>query len=102
MPRYMTVQMTRDHSYRDRELRAGETVELPRRDAALLVAGRKARKVREVAVAPPPPAASSPPIDERIALRAEYEQVLGKAPFMGWSADLLREKIAAAKAESES
>lgn len=31
------------------------------------------------------------------ALRAEYEAKLGKRPFMGWDAESLREKIAAAK-----
>lgn len=38
------------------------------------------------------------PVDEMAALRAEYEEALGKRPFMGWDADTLREKIAAAKA----
>lgn len=36
--------------------------------------------------------------DDLVALRAEYERVVGKRPFMGWKADELREKIAAAKA----
>lgn len=52
MPTYMTVRMTRDHDYKDRQLRAGETVELPRRDAALLVATRKATKGKLVDLAP--------------------------------------------------
>lgn len=33
--------------------------------------------------------------DERPALRAEYEAKFGKKPFGGWSADVLREKLAA-------
>ena len=37
------------------------------------------------------------PIDDIAALRAEYQAVVGKRPFMGWGADVLREKIAAAK-----
>lgn len=33
------------------------------------------------------------------ALRAEYQEVVGKRPFHGWDADTLREKIAEARAE---
>lgn len=33
--------------------------------------------------------------DERPALRAEYEAKFGKKPFGGWSAEILKEKIAA-------
>ncbi|WP_422366405.1 hypothetical protein [Pelagibius sp.] len=39
--------------------------------------------------------------DDLAALRAEYEEAVGKKPFNGWDADTLREKIAAAKAASE-
>lgn len=35
------------------------------------------------------------PADERPALRAKYEAKFGKKPFGGWSADVLREKLAA-------
>lgn len=38
------------------------------------------------------------PVDELADLRAEYGEVVGKRPFMGWDAETLREKIAAAKA----
>jgi len=38
------------------------------------------------------------PADDLSALRAEYEQLVGKRPFMDWDADKLREKIAEAKA----
>lgn len=34
--------------------------------------------------------------DPRKALRAEYEQKLGKKPFSGWDADELKRRIAAA------
>jgi hypothetical protein len=97
-----------------------------KRDHRVLLATRKVEAVRDPApVAPPPPAvaakiasAVAPPVpsapvgamtssqapgaalDERVALRTEYEKTLGKPPFLGWSADLLREKIAAAKAGS--
>lgn len=33
-------------------------------------------------------------IDEMADLRAEYEELAGKRPFMGWDADTLRAKIA--------
>ncbi|MFN6950970.1 MAG: hypothetical protein ACK4NE_00040 [Albidovulum sp.] len=36
--------------------------------------------------------------DDLAILRAEYAAVVGKRPFMGWEAAMLREKIAAAKA----
>lgn len=42
---------------------------------------------------------NAPGADDRAALRVEYERALGKPPFLGWSSDVLREKIAAAKAE---
>ena len=35
--------------------------------------------------------------DDLTALRAEYQEVVGKKAFHGWDADTLREKIAAAK-----
>ena len=128
MPTYMTIRMTRDHDYKDRQLRAGDTVELPRRAAALLMAARKATKVgftidsaptsepTTAPLAPPTPASAPaaiapddvagptapPPGDDLTALRARYKEVVGKQPHMGWDADKLREKIAAAKAEPQS
>lgn len=33
--------------------------------------------------------------DDVTALRAEYQERAGKKPYMGWSAETLREKIAA-------
>lgn len=44
--------------------------------------------------------ASVPHHDEMTLLRAEYERVLGKRPFMGWDEAKLREKIAEAEAAS--
>lgn len=38
------------------------------------------------------------PVDERKALRAEYEKVIGKPPYMGWNADELRSRITVARA----
>lgn len=54
------------------------------------------------AVAPKPaPVAEAPKaapvVDDIGTLRADYEKVFGKKPFMGWKEDELREKIADAK-----
>ena len=38
--------------------------------------------------------------DEITALRAEYQDVVGKKAFHGWDSDALRDKIADAKEES--
>ena len=35
--------------------------------------------------------------EDRAELREEYERVIGKRPFMGWDAAMLREKIAEAE-----
>jgi hypothetical protein len=43
------------------------------------------------------PAAPALAPDETAVLRAEYERVYGKRPFMGWGADKLREMIKDAK-----
>jgi len=37
--------------------------------------------------------------DELSALRAEYQEIVGKRPYHGWDADQLREKIAEARDE---
>ncbi|MEO9230378.1 MAG: hypothetical protein ABI216_15740, partial [Devosia sp.] len=42
--------------------------------------------------------ASAPSNKDAQALRAEYEIVVGKKPFMGWQADELRKRIAEANA----
>lgn len=44
-----------------------------------------------------PKADPAEPANETAALRAEYEAIVGRRPFMGWGADKLREKIAEAK-----
>lgn len=127
MPEYMTVQMKRDHNYGDRQLRAGETYELPRREAALLIAARRATKekpllagavdVRTKAppseptppVSPPLPATvrpadTQPPVqpEDLTALRAEYAAKVGKQAYWAWDAPTLRQKMAEAKDESAS
>lgn len=42
---------------------------------------------------------SEPQPDELTRLREEYQSAVGKRPFMGWGADELRKKIAAASDE---
>ncbi len=102
-------------------LKPGDVFEVMKpRDLKLLRATRKAEPLREpVTIAPPSPAVAakiaaataptpvgamtnpqtSPP-DDIAAVRAEYVAAVGRNPFMGWDIATLREKIAAAKAES--
>lgn len=63
---------------------------------------RYARVLRKMGYAEPRTAAADPAPsleDEMRALREEYEAVMGKRPFMGWDAETLRWKIAAAGEE---
>lgn len=56
----------------------------------------EAHKAAGWAIAPEP--APEPAQDDTAALRAEYEAMLGKKPFMGWDADELRKRMASAGA----
>lgn len=109
----MRLKAVKPLTYATRRLLPGDVFEArSRRDHKLLLATRKVEAVREAAPVPPPPPAVAAKIaaavapasapDDRVSLRAEYEAVLGKAPFSGWSAEVLREKIAAAKASAAS
>lgn len=69
-------------TYGTRHLVAGEVFEARPADARLLKAIRKAADHVE------------PEPSDVASLRAQYEQMFGKRPFMGWDADALREKIA--------
>lgn len=82
---------TKDLTYATRRLKADDAFEASRSDARVLTALGRARLV-EGEVKKPAPA----PADERDALRAAYQTKVGKRPFMGWDADTLRAKIAAA------
>ena len=112
--------------YNTRRLLPGDVFECKPRDARVWLAIRKAEAMRDpvelpppppavaqkiaAAVPPPPPIApAAPPLPATVpvaqaapdhlgVLRAEYRNVFGKAPFMGWDAATLLEKIAAAKA----
>lgn len=103
------MRATKALTYNTRRLLPGDVFEVKPRDARVLLATRKVEAVREPANVPPPPpvvaaqiAAAAPPAadNELAGLRAEYETKLGKRPFLGWSAAMLREKIAAAAASS--
>lgn len=100
---------TKGLRYGTRRLMAGDPFEARHdRDARLLIGIGKARYATRVTVAAdePPvwapasvstamPAPAAAHVDERPALRAEYEAKFGKKPFMGWDAAALREKLAA-------
>lgn len=86
------VYPTRTGRYGTRMLTAGEPMTVPGPLAREMIALGRATLDKPKKAKPEPVA----PVDERIALRAEYEAKFGKKPFGGWSADLLREKIAAA------
>lgn len=103
----MKIKALKNMTYATRRLVAGDTIDVPRRYGRILVAVKKAVEVkdREKSTLPAPPArimqklsSNTPSLDdeqdERPALRAQYKEVYGKAPFMGWDADILREKIA--------
>lgn len=105
----MKLRAVKNLTYATRRLLPGDVFEARPRDARVLLATRKVEAVREPANVPaPPPAvvekikATTAPADDRVALRTEYERVLGRPPFLGWSAELLRERIAAAKAGAAS
>lgn len=100
------MRATRPLRYETRRLVAGDEFEVDRRHVKVLKAIKKAEVVRAPAVVPPP----SPVVAEKIAaavapvstgdlaaLRAEYESVVGRKPFLGWGETVLREKIAAAR-----
>lgn len=97
------LRATKEFRYSTRRLLPGDVFEASSRDARLLLAVRKAEVVREPAIVPPPPpevaakiAAVVLPPDLNV-LRAEYEAVIGRKPFTGWGAEVLRNKIADAK-----
>lgn len=109
----MRLVATREFKYSTRRLLPGDEFEASNRDGRLLVAIRKARPVRTTGNLPAPPpgvakkieAATAPVVppapvasDEVKSLREEYRAALGRAPFPGWGADVLREKIAAHRA----
>lgn len=89
-----TMTATRSMTYGTRRLKAGDSFEVTRQHARVLDALGRATYGTRAMVAPEPVPEL---VDEMTVLRAEYETVLGKRPFMGWDADTLRVKIAEAK-----
>ena len=87
--------MKKNNGYMDRALQSSD----PRYARILGKLGYERRDMQATDVVAVKPAAV-PQHDEITLLRAEYERVLGKRPFMGWDEAKLREKIAEAKAAS--
>lgn len=89
--------------YGTRRLMAGDAFEAREPYAGILVAIKKARHARAVGSIAPPPVDVSRKIAESFpdtniaAVRAEYQRVTGKRPFMGWDAATLRQKMAEAE-----
>lgn len=75
----------RSHTYMDRALRARDP-----RYARILGKLGYGRRDMQANQAPDPE-------EELKALRDEYQNVVGKKPYHGWSAETLREKIAEAQ-----
>jgi hypothetical protein len=78
---------TKSMTYNTRRLMAGDLFQAKPRDARVLTAIGKARLAGEA-----PKAAE---LEDIAAVRAEYEQIVGKRPFNGWDVATLREKMAA-------
>lgn len=115
----MRLTALKSFRYRTRRLLPGDEFDANDRDARALVAVKRARGVndRPKATLPEPPPelvarattvaatehrvepevneASTPaPEDDLTALRAEYTEVVGRRPFMGWDGDELRRRMA--------
>jgi len=96
--------------YNTRRLLPGDEFEVEKpRDARLLLATKRVRKVEaapSVDLPTPVPTpvveAATPAPEDLAAIRAEYEAAVGRKPFHGWNAETLREKIAAHKADDQS
>lgn len=83
--------------YATRALRPGDDfVAKSRQDARVLVAIGKARRAA-VPIEAPVTGDPAPDRGNLDALRAKYQAIFGKRPFMGWDADAIQEKIAGAE-----
>lgn len=80
--------------YGTRRLKAGDDFDASTRDARVLHAIGRASYATKVVTVQPDPA----PVDDIADVRAEYERVVGKRPFMGWDTPTLRQKMAEAGA----
>jgi hypothetical protein len=91
---------TKPFVYATRRLKAGEgfIVRSGKDERVLLALGKATRGV-PAAGAPAEPEQDRQEVDPELRdLRGEYKAVTGRPPFMGWNADKLTKKIAAAKA----
>lgn len=107
----MKLRAIKPLKYDTRRLMPGDEFEVARsRDARLLLATKRVSKVVEAPPAPAPAPVPAPAIDppapsapeDLSALRAEYEAAVGKKAYHGWSAEQLREKMAAHEADEQS
>lgn len=91
---------TKPFVYATRRLKAGEGfIVRSGKDERVLVALGKATRGVPAAGELVDPEPERQEVDPGIRdLRAEYKALTGKPPFMGWNADKLTKKIAAAKA----
>lgn len=100
----MKLIATKSMIYGTRRLLPGDMFDAPDRDARVLIGIRKAKDgtTRTPGKVPPPPEDVARKIEQATggdvaALRAEYEALVGKRPFMGWTADQLRDRIREAR-----
>lgn len=87
----MELIANRRMTYATRRLSPGDRFIADDRVARVLIAAKKARKASHERTT------RIPPKNELADLRVQYAAVIGKRPFNGWDAEVLREKIAAAK-----
>lgn len=85
---------TKEMSYGTRRLKADDAFEANDRSQAKLLTALG--RARVASADTPQKAPEKPQGDDLASLRAEYTEAFGKRPYGGWSADTLREKIAAA------
>jgi len=87
------ITAVRELRYAGRTIVPGEAFDASEKDAKLLVAIGKARAAGE---APRVPKTE----EDIVALRGDYETLVGKRPFMGWNAAEIRDKMAAYRRRS--
>lgn len=94
------VTALREVRYATVTYKPGDAFEASDKDAGLLerigkvTRGKiKANPTDLPAEAAPEVAEEPAPLDEMAELRAQYQDQLGKRPFMGWDADELRERM---------
>ena len=103
----MKLTATKSFLYNTRRLLAGDVFETVKPiHGKLLIAAKKAIETRTPGKIAAPPKSVAAKVskaskveaepDELATVRAEYQEKVGKRPFMGWDADTLRAKMAEA------